>query len=478
MPLGSGSLSSRKSPRRQSGGATLTPRRTAILRRSNGAFTFISAREAFLSTLGLNVEQVVGHSIGEVFDPEGAPAIEATVARAMHEGRTARAADIECVAPEVVILDLVARPTRDGSEHCVELGLVTTAATVQALERLAGSLFRPTHPDSASALYVTDLGSETIRAFHNNLTPHLGLRNRYTAQQWIDIGHPDDNARNAEFLRKRGALSDLDRLTWDKRVRDVSGAWRLVSGRARILSRNPDGSPAKVVGVAFDSTGFHTVHDALIAASADLVRAEAREREHLGRELHDSTSQLLVGAQLTLRSVQSSESIAEGDRVKLREVGAAISAAMAEVRSFSFLLHPPDLKVLGLARALQGLCDGFGRRADLPIHFTVEGDVGRQQDAIEMALFRIAQEALMNVHRHAKAKRADVRLRRLRNGLQLEIADDGVGIADISGRWLPGAKAGVGIAGMHARMANLGGEVLIENRNPGLRVLARLRSAA
>ena len=101
-------------------------------------------------------------------------------------------------------------------------------------------------------------------------------------------------------------------------------------------------------------------------------------------------------------------------------------------------------------------------------------DLDRQQGPVAMTLFRITQEALMNVHRHAHASRAEVRLSRSRGRLQLEVADDGIGIAGITNTGPSPAFAGVGIAGMRARMTNLGGELLLSNRNPGLQVLARL----
>jgi hypothetical protein len=475
--LSDGALPPARSPRapRRTAGA---PPRTAILRRSNRCIEFLAASEPFLATLGLNADHVIGRPLDDVFDACGAQAVEDLVARCLALGRKVRAADVECVAPGIVIVDVVAKPLAKGSLNEVELRLEATDTTRDAYRRLAGSLFEPTSERFASMLYVTDLGSKLVRAFNNNLSPQLGLGNAYTLQQFDDISHPEDNARVAEYKRRRATIPDHEHLTLDKRVMGADGQWRIVSSRGRVLSRNPDGSPAKIVGLGFDSSWFHMVHDALAKAGSDLARAEAREREHLGRELHDSTSQLLVGAQLILGSLHRGREVDELDRAKLDEARAAISAALAEVRAFSFLLHPPDLKALGLTRALEGLCQGFGRRVDLPIHFAAEGAIARQRDGVEMALFRIAQEALMNVHRHAQANRAEVRLRQLRNQLQLEVVDDGVGIASMSGRHQTLDLPGVGIAGMRARMANLGGEVLLENRNPGLRVLARLQSAA
>ncbi|MFC3079963.1 PAS domain-containing sensor histidine kinase [Phenylobacterium terrae] len=450
----------------------------AVVRRSNRSYEFLSASDGFLNALGRNAQEVIGRPLAEVFAPAAAVAVEDLVRRCFAERRKQRARDLECVAPAVVIMDVEVRPSPSGCDQEVQLRLESAAATQVALAQLVGSLFEPTSSTAGSLLYINDLNAGVTRAFHNNLTHKVGLSNAFTNPEWEALSPPEDNIRVAEFARRRGQTADGDYFTFDKRVRDVEGGWRVFSARARVFSRNPDGSPAKILGVAYDSSGFHVVNDALLRATGDVVRAEAREREHLGRELHDSTSQLLVGAQLMLGSLLRSDRTDPADKVKLEETSAAIAAALAEVRAFSFLLHPPDLKALGLAQALQDLCTGFGRRVELPITFRAEGAIGRQQDMVEMALFRVAQEALMNVHRHAQAKHAEVRLRQLRNQLQLDVVDDGIGMPALAGSAPSMEAPGVGIAGMRARMANLGGEVLLENRNPGLAVLARLKPVA
>jgi signal transduction histidine kinase len=447
----------------------------AVLRQTNQSYEFLSASDGFLNALGRNSQEVIGRPLHDVFAPSSAAAVDDLVRRCLAERRSQLARDLECVAPAVVFMDVEARPAASASNQ-VQLKLESAASTRSALAQLVGSLFQPTSSAAGSLLYINDLNAGLTRAFHNNLTHKVGLSNAFTNPEWEALSPPEDNIRVAEFARRRGRTADGDFFTFDKRIRDVEGGWRVFSARARVFSRNPDGSPAKILGVAYDSSGFHVVNDALLRATEDVVRAEAREREHLGRELHDSTSQLLVGAQLMLGSLLRSDRPDPVDRVKLEETSAAIAAALAEVRAFSFLLHPPDLKALGLARALKDLCDGFGRRVELPITFATEGAIGRQQDMIEMALFRVAQEALMNVHRHAQANRADVRLRQLRDQLQLDVVDDGVGMPGVAGDSVSMDVTGVGIAGMRARMANLGGEVLLENRNPGLAVLARLKA--
>ena len=319
-------------------------------------------------------------------------------------------------------------------------------------------------------IYINDLARDKMRAIHNNLSPKLGLPNSFALSELHAIEHPDDVTRQREYTAQRTALGDADHLTWTARIRDVEGLWRTISARVRVFSRRPDGAPERMLAVVFEVSEFDTVYDALKKVTRDLERTETREREHLGRELHDSVSQVLVGAKLILSSMRR-EGIAGEGAAKLEDVSRTIDAALDEIRTLSFLLHPPDLKRLGLSQALRGLCAGFSQRTSLPIECRFADDADGQSDPVAMTLFRITQEALMNVHRHARASRAEVRLSRSRGHLELEVADDGIGLPGTG----PGIiTAGVGIAGMRARMTNLGGELVLANRNPGLRVLARV----
>lgn len=457
----------------QSGDPTATLEPVAQVRAEADGARFASASDTFLSTLGLNPTQVLGQRLEDVFCPEGARAIDDLIRRCEAAGSSVRAADVECALPGLLPLDVSAQPVGSPAERRVELVLHRTATTDAALRELVGSLFLPSSERTASMVYVNELATQEMRAIHNNLTSQIGLPNTFTLKELHAVEHPDDHRRQQDFNARRAALGDGDHLTWSARVRDTSGGWRTLNARARVFSRNPDGTPSRMLAVCFDSSAFETVYDALLKVTADLARTEAQERERLGRELHDAVSQPLVGAQLTLSLLRRGR-VDEREALQLDEVSRSIGEALEQIRTLSFLLHPPDLESLGLTGALQGLCDGFSRRTKLPVLCGFEDDLDRQQGPVAMTLFRITQEALMNVHRHAHASRAEVRLSRSRGRLQLEVADDGIGIAGITNTGPSPAFAGVGIAGMRARMTNLGGELLLSNRNPGLQVLARL----
>lgn len=134
----------------------------------------------------------------------------------------------------------------------------------------------------------------------------------------------------------------------------------------------------------------------------------------------------------------------------------SVAALHREIRTFSYLLHPPQLKRLGLAAALTRFVEAFGRRSGLAVRIDVQGEPRPLEADLELALYRVAQEAVMNVHRHARAERLQVRLIPSATSVRLEIEDDGVGLADADPVGGPG-EGGVGIAGMRTRLAQLGG---------------------
>jgi signal transduction histidine kinase len=213
------------------------------------------------------------------------------------------------------------------------------------------------------------------------------------------------------------------------------------------------------------------VTTALQQSRSALVTAREEERRRLRRDLHDGLGPTLAGVTLGLHAVQATLPESAGDAVeRLAELEAQIEGAVADVRRLVYGLRPPALDEFGLVRALQMHAahleaDGTG------VHVTIDaptGGVGRLPAAVEVAAYRIATEAMLNVSRHARAERCTVRLER--NGaLELEVVDDGCGIAD-------GRPGGVGLAAMRERTAELGGTLRITSNGngTGTRVWARL----
>lgn len=198
-----------------------------------------------------------------------------------------------------------------------------------------------------------------------------------------------------------------------------------------------------------------------------LIEGQTIERQRLARELHDSTAQLLVAVGLLLGHLKRNSANEESLKV-VEEIQDLMAEAQKEIRSISYLAHPPALEKLGLAEALRSLVDGFGRRTDLPATFELVGEPVAISPAVEGALYRVVQEALSNVHRHAQATETRVSLRFSNSMVHLIVSDDGVGIPPETIR----AGIGVGLPGMRSRLAEIGGRLSARHLAPGTAIIA------
>jgi signal transduction histidine kinase len=202
------------------------------------------------------------------------------------------------------------------------------------------------------------------------------------------------------------------------------------------------------------------------AEQARLHLAQEEERRRIARELHDGTAQQVAVAQVMLETVRKARTFEAIDKACL-EIEAALSTAQHQMRTLSYVLHPPELASGGIVEALGTFLKGFARRTGLKVGFHNYAGPLRPSAALELALYRVAQEALVNVSRHASARSVDVRLRTVAKHVVLEIEDDGVGIAEdiVAGRRRE--AVGVGLSGMRERVEALGGVFCLERRRTG-----------
>jgi signal transduction histidine kinase len=210
----------------------------------------------------------------------------------------------------------------------------------------------------------------------------------------------------------------------------------------------------------------------LIELSGRLMRVQDDERRRIARELHDSTGQVLAALGMNLNTMQldsSSENYA-----KFAECINLISSASSEIRNLSYLLHPPLIDETGLRTAVEEYAHGFGKRSGLQITVGISKDIGRLEGNREIALFRVIQESLGNVHRHSGSPTASIRIFRLGQDVVLEITDQGCGLPSGSEGKL---KSGVGIRSMHERLRPFGGDVSIKSTGSGTVVRAVLPHA-
>lgn len=202
------------------------------------------------------------------------------------------------------------------------------------------------------------------------------------------------------------------------------------------------------------------------------LRLQDAERRHIGRELHDSTGQVLAALEINLSLLQRRGAALAPDLKRLLDESAELARqCRATIRTTSYLLHPPLLEELGLAMALRWLADGFRERSAISLDVQVPVQFERLPPDVELALFRVAQEALTNVQRHASGGSASLSLERHGDAVRLSIADSGAGMVSAEGSY---GIAGVGLASMRERMAEMGGELQIESDESGTCITAVL----
>jgi signal transduction histidine kinase len=208
-----------------------------------------------------------------------------------------------------------------------------------------------------------------------------------------------------------------------------------------------------------------------------LLKMQDDERRHLGRELHDSVGQYLAVLKMGLEVLKADKSSSRGSKEQqFAECLRLVDQLITEVRTMSYLLYPPMLEEMGLEMAIGWYLDGFAKRSGVRTTFEMPEPVGRVDRDAELAIFRILQESLTNIHRHSGSLMAQVRLIKTDNELTIEIHDQGKGIPTpvLESAQDACGTIGVGLRGMTERMRQLGGKLEVNSGAAGTTVRAIL----
>jgi signal transduction histidine kinase len=236
------------------------------------------------------------------------------------------------------------------------------------------------------------------------------------------------------------------------------------------------------VGIARDITRRKCAEHESLRLSGRLLQLQDEERRRIARELHDTTAQSLAALGLNLDLLQGAAPRLSTKAKGLLEDSRAVADQCArEIKTLSYLLHPPLLDELGLVGAIRDYADGFAVRSGIRIALEVPDTMGRLPKDVELALFRVLQESLANVHRHARTPAACIRLTAEAGTVRLCIQDRGCGMARSARAALahaPSGLLGVGILGMKERLRQLGGRLEIDSNKAGTTVTATLPSNA
>ncbi len=208
--------------------------------------------------------------------------------------------------------------------------------------------------------------------------------------------------------------------------------------------------------------------------SLRLLKVQDEERRKLSRDLHDSTGQTLAALKISVSFLQQSCKEDPSKMALASDVARLADQAIEEIRTMSYLLHPPLLDEVGFGCAAEWYVEGFAKRSGLKISLDIATDYERLPMNMEIALFRILQESLTNVHRHSRAAQVSVCFRRQFEKIVLEVRDDGCGIpAERLVRLREAsAETGVGLAGMRERMNELNGKLEMESDGHGTTIRA------
>jgi len=233
--------------------------------------------------------------------------------------------------------------------------------------------------------------------------------------------------------------------------------------------RNDHGAIVGASAIGRDIGKRKQLERSLHQLSGRILRAQDEERRRIAREIHDTTVQKLALLSMNLAQLKAARA-GNGLVTSSQEL---TSECVQELRTLSYLLHPPMLDELGLGSALKIYVEGIAQRSGVMITTEVDAELPRLNAEAEMALFRVAQESLSNVLRHSGSKVAKIRLSS-QDGVEMTIKDEGTGFVPKARDAELRIAVGVGIAGMNERISQLGGVLKVDSGPKGTTVTARV----
>ncbi len=411
---------------------------------------------------------IIGSRLDAVIGPSVAADIEALARRTAARGcreEVKLAVTIRGVQRSFSIC-AVPLDTYDSSTSAFCLAVRDITRRVEALQTL-------TEREAllAKAEQIANFGSWEMDLKTNVVKPSAQLMKIYElspGERWSrDIYwarmHPNDRLRVRELTSK--ALADGGPVEYVARYCAPDGRVRLhLAQLLPLLDAN--GNVTRAMGVIQDITERAESHQELRRLSQQIMNEQDSQRRRLARELHESAGQSLAALKMTLGQLR--EALSENPELapSLLESAALLAdTTVREVRTVTYLLHPPMLDDAGLGPALRWYVKGFAERSGLCAKLEISEPFPRYAQEIETTVFRVVQEALTNVHRYSGSSSVETKVWHENSTLKVEVRDCGCGFppsADPSQR----AKLGVGISGMRERVEQLDGEFEV-NSIPG-----------
>ncbi len=429
----------------------------------------LSASGAGFAAANLRPEDIIGQTVPEFLGTADQKSKPLVAHRAALRGK-ARSYEIELAGrPFAAHL----QPLRDGDGKISGVIAVALDVTEEKRAQETTAQLAAIVESSQDAIIGAALDG-LIRSWNRGAEQMYGYSAEECLGQPVSIIVPPDRERELGQIfekLKRGEFVrpfETVRVRKDGQLIDVSIAVSPV--------KDPSGKIAGVSAIAHDIGDRKRVERELRRLSARLLKMQDEERRKIARELHDGAIQGLAAAVINLSMVKDSPELPAEPRKALEEALNLTENAVREIRTFSYLLHPPLLDVTGLASALRWYVEGYSRRSGIEVKLDLPEDQNHIGKEVELTLFRIVQEALTNIHCHSGGRHATICLERNGEGLTLTVADNGHGMdaSTLEKVRSAGAPLGVGIAGMKERLRQLGGRLEIASSNRGTIVTAAL----
>jgi PAS domain S-box-containing protein len=291
---------------------------------------------------------------------------------------------------------------------------------------------------------------------------------------WTENVHPQDFDRCLQIY-----FSNFDArrpFEMEYRMRHYTGKYRWILDRG-VPRYAPDGTFEGYVGGCLDIQSQKEAGEKVRNAEdmTRLMKAQDEERRRIARELHDSAGQTLAALAVSLpQLVRHVGDIAPELAGKGREIEAMLQQLQSEIRTTSYLLHPPLLDEIGLASALHCYVEGLAERSQIAITLDVADNVGRLPRDLELAIFRLVQECLTNIHRHSGSKTALIRIGLEGESIRTQVQDHGKGISPERLWEIQSHGSGVGIMGIRERIRQFHGEMKIKSNSSGTSVIVSI----
>jgi signal transduction histidine kinase len=293
-------------------------------------------------------------------------------------------------------------------------------------------------------------------------------------ESYAPLGNEEARLRNITHLQQRAAALENE-ITERRRVERELGLAHDELER-RVLERTQQ-LQEKNDGILQQSQVVESANRNLQQLSARLLRVQDDERRSIARDLHDSAGQIVALISMNLCALEAEAQRTSPEIAKsISDNLQLVNQVSSELRTISYLLHPPLLDEMGLVSALHWYVEGFAQRSGIKVSLELACDFGRLSRELETAVFRVIQECLTNVHRHSESPSAAIRLCQSSDSVTLEVEDKGKGIAPEKQSGTAGA--GVGLRSMRERIEDFQGQMEIASSKVGTLVKVVIPLAA